>query len=41
MIQELSPVIGYYQAMFLAGYTSYQIQEIMKGSTYESISQKQ
>jgi hypothetical protein len=40
MIQELVPVMGYYQAMLLAGYTSYQIQEIMKGSTYESISQE-
>ena len=40
MIQELIPAIGYYQAMLLSGYTSYQIQEITKGSTYESISQK-
>jgi hypothetical protein len=40
MIQELVPVIGYYQAMLLSGYNNYQIQEIIKGSTYESISQK-
>jgi hypothetical protein len=40
MIQELIPVVGYYQAMLLSGYTNYQIQEIIKGSTYESISQK-
>lgn len=40
MIQELIPVLGYYQAMILSGYSDYQIQQIIKGSTYESTSQK-
>jgi hypothetical protein len=41
MIEELIPVVGYVQAMLIAGYSSDQIQQIIKGSTYESISQKQ
>lgn len=41
MISELIPVIGYYQAMLISGYSDYQIQKIIKGSSYESISQKQ
>jgi hypothetical protein len=41
MIQELVPVIGHYQAMLISGYSDYQIQQIIKGSTYESTSQKQ
>ncbi len=41
MISELIPVIGYYQTMLLSGYSNYQIQQIIKGSSYESISQKQ
>jgi hypothetical protein len=41
MINELIPVVGYYQAMILSGYTDYQIQQLIKGSSYESISQKQ
>jgi hypothetical protein len=40
MLQELIPVLGYYQAMILSGYSDYQIQQIIKGSSYESISQK-
>jgi hypothetical protein len=40
MIPELIPVIGYYQAMLMSGYSGYQIQQIIKGSSYESISQK-
>jgi hypothetical protein len=40
MIQELIPVIGYQQAMLISGYSEYQIQQIIKGSTYESFSQK-
>jgi len=40
MISELIPVIGYYQAMVVSGYSNYQIQQIIKGSTYESVSQK-
>jgi hypothetical protein len=41
MIHELIPVIGYQQAMLMSGYTEYQIEQIIKGSSYESISQKQ
>ena len=41
MISVLIPVIGYYQAMILSGYADHQIQQIIKGSTYESLSQKQ
>jgi len=41
MISELIPIIGYYQAMLMSGYSDYQIQQIIKGSTYESFSQKQ
>lgn len=40
MIPELIPVIGYYQAMLMSGYSSYQIQQITKGSTYEPTSQE-
>ena len=40
MIQELIPVIGYHQSMLISGYSDYQIQQIIKGSTYESTSQK-
>ena len=40
MILELIPVIGYYQAMLLSGYSDYQIQQITKGSTYEPTSQE-
>jgi hypothetical protein len=40
MISELIPAVGYYQAMLLSGYSAYQIQQIIKGSTYESVSQK-
>jgi hypothetical protein len=40
MIPELIPVIGYQQAMLISGYSEYQIQQIIKGSTYESFSQK-
>ena len=40
MIHELAPVIGYYQAMLMSGYSDYQIQQIIKGSTYESTSQE-
>jgi hypothetical protein len=40
MISELIPVVGYYQAMLISGYSDYQIQQIIKGSSYESISQK-
>lgn len=40
MIQELIPFIGYYQAMLISGYSDYQIQQIIQGSTHESISQK-
>jgi len=41
MISELIPAVGYYQAMLMSGYSDYQIQQIIKGSTYESFSQKQ
>jgi hypothetical protein len=41
MINELVPAVGYYQAMILSGYTHYQIEQLIKGSSYESISQKQ
>jgi hypothetical protein len=41
MISELIPVIGYHQAMLIYGYSAYQIEQIIKGSTNESISQKQ
>jgi hypothetical protein len=41
MISELIPVIGYYQTMLMSGYSDYQIQQIIKGSTHESFSQKQ
>jgi hypothetical protein len=41
MISELIPVVGHYQAMLMSGYSDYQIQQIVKGSTYESFSQKQ
>ena len=40
MIHELIPVIGYHQAMLMSGYSDYQIQPIIKGSTYESTSQE-
>ena len=40
MISELIPVVGYYQAMLISGYSDYRIQQIIKGSSYESISQK-
>ena len=40
MISELIPVIGYYQAMLISGYSDYQIQQITKGSTYEPTSQE-
>ena len=40
MIQELIPVIGYHKSMLISGYSDYQIQQIIKGSTYESTSQK-
>lgn len=38
MIHELVPAIGYYKAMLISGYSDYQIQQIIKGSTYESAS---
>ena len=41
MIPELIPVIGYSQAMLIAGYSDYQIQQIIKGSSHESFPQKQ
>jgi hypothetical protein len=41
MIPELIPVIGYYQAMLIAGYSDYEIQQIIKGSSHESFPQKQ
>lgn len=40
MISELIPAIGYYQVMLMFGYSDYQIQQLIKGSTYESTSQK-
>ena len=40
MISELIPVIGYHQAKLMSGYSEYQIQQIIKGSTYEPISQE-
>jgi hypothetical protein len=40
MIEELIPVIGFNQAILISGYNEYQIQQIIKGSTYESISQE-
>jgi hypothetical protein len=41
MISELIPVVGYYQAMLISGYSDYQIQQIIKGSSHESFPQKQ
>lgn len=38
MIQELIPVIGYSQAMLISGYSDYIIQQIITGSSHESIS---
>lgn len=38
MLLELIPVIGYDQAILIAGYSTDQIQQIIKGSTYESAS---
>jgi len=38
MIHELVPAIGYYQAMLISGYSEYQTQQIIKGSTYEQTS---
>lgn len=38
MITELIPAIGYYQTMIIIGYTDHQIQQLIKGSTYESAS---
>lgn len=35
MILELVPVIGFYQAMILNGFSEHQIQNIISGSTYE------
>ena len=40
MISELALVVGYYQAMLMSGYSDYQIQQIIKGSTYEPTSQE-
>ena len=40
MIEELIPAMGYYPTMIISGYTSYQIQQIIKGSTYEPTSQE-
>ena len=40
MIEELVPAIGYYQTMIISGYTDHQIQQLIKGSTYEPTSQK-
>jgi len=40
MIEELLPAIGYYQAMLISGYTNYQIQQLIKGSTHEPTSQE-
>jgi hypothetical protein len=40
MISELIPVVGYYQAMIILGYSTDQIQQIIRGSTYESTSQE-
>lgn len=40
MILELIPVVGYYKAMLISGYSDYQIKQIIKGSTYESTSQE-
>ena len=40
MIQELIPVLGYYQTMIMSGYSDYQIQQLIKGSTYGSASQE-
>jgi len=40
MISELIPIIGYYQAMLISGYSDYQTQQIIKGSTYEPASQE-
>ena len=40
MIQELIPVLGYYQTMIMSGYSDYQIQQLIKGSTHESTSQE-
>jgi hypothetical protein len=35
MIPELIPTIGYVNTMLIAGYTEYQIQQLIKGSSYE------
>jgi hypothetical protein len=40
MIPELATVVGYYQAMLMSGYNEYQIQQIIKGSTYEPTAQE-
>jgi hypothetical protein len=40
MIEELIPVIGFNKAMLISGYNEYQIQKIIKGSTYEPTSQE-
>jgi len=40
MILELIPVVGYYKAMLISGYSDYCIKQIIKGSTYESTSQE-
>jgi hypothetical protein len=40
MINELIPVIGFKQVMLISGYNEYQIQQIIKGSTYEPTSQE-
>lgn len=37
MINELIPVVGFYQAMILSGFSEHQINEIAKGSTYEQV----
>ena len=36
MMPELIPAIGYVNAMLISGYTEYQIQQLIKGSSYES-----
>lgn len=38
MISEFIPVVGYYQTMIILSYSADQIQQIIKGSTYESTS---
>lgn len=40
MINELIPVIGFNQAMLIAGYKEYETQQIIKGSTHEPTSQE-